>query len=301
MTPVTELALLAAAVLAVVYLGFDSWRDRARRRDQLHLERLGTRRPEGDGVPAVAPGAVERRLRAAGLRLGPAIYLAGIVLFAAGVCLALLTVFPAAPIVAAVGAGFAAYAPDGLVRAWGRRRARCFETKLVDAIDHMINALAGGENATQAMAIAAEASEEPIRTELAEVLDRLALGMTVERSLARMIAGYDSESVRIFTQSLMAKLAAGGHLAPVLRNVREIIKERLKLRLQLESQLAGAHFSAILIALLPYALIPVYLWRKPDWVERSLAHPLGPQLFFFAVLLQIVGFLWLRRILRMEL
>lgn len=259
------------------------------------------------GADAEAPSAeasknwLRRRLLVAGLDVHPAFYLAGLAVAAGAVFVLVRGLLPQTPIPAFVAALFAAYGPDAAVRSWGRFRAQRFEKRLVDAIDHMVSALAGGENATQALASAAAAAEEPVRSELREVLDRLDLGMPIDRALARIVEGYDSEGTRIFIRTLSAKMRAGGNLAPVLKSVNRIIRERLKLRLKLQGQLSGAQFSAIAIAILPYTLLPFYVWRKPDWIARLLDHPLGPQLLFFAFLLQVFGFLWLRRILRMEL
>ncbi len=302
MSATGELALLVLVLLVIAVLVADLLRGRRRSHEPLSPEKSGRNRELGsasDGPPR--RGRVEQRLRAAGLQLDAATWIAAQVLLSAVALLVGLELFPGALLVVITTAGFVAYIPDALVRAWGSHRARRFEARLVDAVDFMVSALHGGENATQAMASAAAAAEEPVKTELQEVVHRLGLGMPLDRALGRIVEGYDSEGSRIFTQALQAKLEAGGNLAPVLKAVNQILRERLKLRMKLKSQLSGAQFSAVVIALLPYTLIPIYLWRKPDWVERLWHHPLGPQLLFFAFLLQVFGFLWLRRILKMEL
>lgn len=298
-----ELALLVLALLVIAVLAADLVRGRRRGSHQGSPDPLGRGREPGGESNAPLPrrSGVERRLRAAGLRLGAATWIAALVLVGGVVLLVALQLFPGARLVAVAAAGLAVYIPDAVVRAWGSHRARRFEARLVDAVDFMVSALQGGENATQAMASAAAAAEEPVKRELREVVHRLGLGMPLNRALGRIVEGYDSEGTRIFTQTLVAKLEAGGNLASVLKSVNQILRERLKMRMKLKSQLSGAQFSAIVIALLPYTLIPIYLWRKPDWIERLWHHPLGPQLLFFAFLLQIIGFLWLRRILKMEL
>jgi tight adherence protein B len=303
MSATGELALLVLVLLIIAVLVADLLRDRRRSQELLSPEKRDRNREldsASDGPPP-RRSRVEQRLRAAGLQLDAATWITAQVLLSAGVLLVGLELFPGALLAVVATAGFVAYLPDALVRAWGSRRARRFEARLVDAVDFMVSALHGGENATQAMVSAAAAAEEPVKTELREVVHRLGLGMPLDRALGRIVEGYDSEGSRIFTQALQAKLEAGGNLAPVLKAVNQILRERLKLRMKLKSQLSGAQFSAIVIALLPYTLIPIYLWRKPDWVERLWHHPLGPQLLFFACLLQIFGFLWLRRILKMEL
>ncbi len=299
-----ELLVLLGALAAVVALGSDLGRGWLRgRRERRHLERLGKAEAEADegsdGELAVLP-AVDRRLRAAGLRIGRWTWIAASVAAAAVVFLGVLEAFPDNLLAAGVAALLAAWLPWSLLGTWARRRARRFEEKLVDAVAFMTSALQAGENPTRALASAAEAAEGAVAAELRRVVDRLDVGMGIRRALRPMVEGYDSEGTRLFAHSLAAKWAVGGDMAPVLERVNRIMRQRLAMRLRLRAEMAGARLAAVIIALLPYGLIPVLLWRRPEWAQALFAHPLGLQLLFFALLLQLSGVLWLRRIMRFE-
>lgn len=299
-----ESLLLILTILAAVVLGGDlviEWR--RRQRDSRRLEVL-----DGD-----APGRVERlaaeervdpltrRLQVAGLPLGPAGFLAGALLIAVGVFLLLLELFPAVPLAAVAGGVAAALVCWISLGQWARVRARRFEIKLVDAVGFMLGALEAGQNPVQAFKSAADASEGAVARELRGVTDRLEVGIGIRRALAPILVGYDAPGTRLFVQTIIAKWETGGDLAPVLESVARVMRERLRLRLRLHSQLAGARLSAVFVAILPYAAIPLFMWQRPDWIDRLLTHPAGPQLLIAAILLQLVGFLWLQRLLRVEI
>ena len=59
-------------------------------------------------------------------------------------------------------------------------------------------------------------------------------------------------------------------------------------------------YSAILLAVLPYAVIPFVIWKQPAWIDTLFYHPLGPKLLLAAVFLQVLGLFWMRRILRID-
>ena len=145
MPPAVELVLLIAALAAAVYLGVNFGRGwLRRRRERLHLERLGAEAPPRS--PAGAPrGALDRRLSGAGIRVGPAVWIAASALAAALVALGVLEAFPGNLAAAALGALVAAWLPWSLAGSWARHRARRFEEKLVDAVAYMISALEAGE------------------------------------------------------------------------------------------------------------------------------------------------------------
>ncbi len=311
MPPWTEGLMLLAAALVVAAAAADYLRaGLAERRDRRLLARLAERPGGGDPLSSgggdpepgrTARGALDRRLRAAGLPIGPATFVAAGVLGAVAAASGLAALLPAVPLAAFAAAGLALYLPWAWLGSLGRWRARRFEARLGEALGFMVGSLQAGENPTQAFASVAEASTGAIRREFAEVAHRLALGMPIRRALSRLLAGYDAEGVRLFAQSLIAKWEVGGDLAPLLESVGRIVRDRIQVRLRLLSQLGGARVTAVAVALLPYGVIPIFLWKLPDLIRRLIEHPYGPSLLTVAVLLQIAAWMWLGRILRIEL
>ncbi len=306
MVAAVETLLTALALLFVAVLAADGLRDLLRRRDErMNVSRLaaGGKTPDADPDRPPAPaGKIIHQLRAAGIRRGgPLTYLASSLLLAVLATLGIRSIIPGMPYGAVAGGALAAYLLWLLIKYVGRQRARRFELKLVDAVRFMISALKAGENLTQAFASAAEAADGIVRKEFLEVAHRLEVGMTVRRALKRIDEGYDSEGTRLFTRTIIAKWQVGGDLAPVLETVNRVIQERLRVRWRLHSQLAGARLAVGMVMVIPYMLIPFFFWQKPDWIDRLRDHPLGPRLLFGAVLLQILGVVWMRRIMRIQI
>jgi len=283
-----------------VYLSPTFLQSRVReRREREHLDRLaGSPTP----VPAPSePGAVERRLRAAGLR-GPAeAYVFGVSLLAVGASVLVLWLLPSLPFVALIAFAFALYLPWTAVTEWGKRRAQNFEKLLIEALDLMAGALYAGSNLSQSLRNAGSVAAQPVGGEFNEIDRRLTLGMPLPRALSRMVESYDGEGVRLFTQTLVAKNQAGGDLAPVLRSLNETLRDRWRQQRQVQAQLSGARISALGVAALPYIFAPVLVWLRPDWFQTLFANPLGVPLLLFAVTLQLIGLLWVWHILSREL
>ena len=167
--------------------------------------------------------------------------------------------------------------------------------------DIMASSMKGSTNPRQALDAAAAVVPRPVGPELREVLRRLDLGMDIRRALLRLQSNYDSEGVRMFCSTLTAKWATGGDLSPTLISLNKLIRERLRHRLRLRSRMAGAQFSAIMVAISPYFIILAMVYIHPIWLQRLLNHQFGPTLLFFAVCCQVLGFLWLRRMMRWEM
>jgi Flp pilus assembly protein TadB len=304
---VVEIILLVIALAALVVLALDLRRGpRRRQREREYLERLSAEESDEDPTAAeelLRPpsGRVGSLLRSAGLGLGVIPFLA--LCFALGVLafLGILSLSSRAWLAAILVGILAFWIPTVILREWARWRSWRFEERLVEAVEFMASALSAGENPAQALASAAAASRQPVRGELEAVGRRLGAGVRAEGALAPLVRRYDSEGTRLFVQTLAVKWLAGGDLAALLRGVAEVMRERVRVSLRLRSELAGVQISAVIIAILPYALIPFFLAMRPTWAPSLMGHPLGPTLLGFAVALQLFGFLWLRRVLRVEL
>lgn len=298
---VVELSLMGLVALALVFLVVTYVRKVARtRRAQRSLGRLDDGAVSGATSPAegAEPSHFKSWIRAAGLPSNPGVFLVVVIIIPTLVALLAFRLLDGALGHASVAFALAVHVVRAVHRELFRRRALHFEEKLVDGIDLLAGALRGGENPPQAIASAASASGNPVRAEFREVCKRLQLGMPIRRAVARMVERYDSEGVRLFTNTLTAKWTTGGDMAPVVLAVNRMMRDRLRHRLRLRAQLAGAWIAAIMTAVSPYMVVLVFRWRQPDWLDSLMAHPSGPSLLFMAVCLQVVGFVWLYRIMR---
>jgi tight adherence protein B len=294
---------MGVAAFCLVLMLVEVTRDTVRRnRQQREIEAVERGDlPAGEKLERSQRRSVlRRRLLAAGLPIPPLLFLLMLGLLMAVAGIETWGLFGGAWVPGLVAMIAVAMMILGSVREIGRIRSIKFEEKLVDALDLLVVALRAGENPERALESAAGACEQPIRREFREVVQRLQVGMPVRRALGRMRERYDSEGVRLFTNALAAKWKAGGDLAPVLRKVSRIMRERLRHRLRIQSQMSGARLSAVVVAIAPYIVVLGFYVRHPTWLEALFTHPLGPAALIIAIFLQIVGFLWLNRLARIE-
>jgi tight adherence protein B len=305
MSGLSQFILAVVVVAIIVFLIARSVRlSRGRAEDAIHLERLLAGRQaaeEPEQVEERPPSRLERALRAAGVGMPPLVAMVLIIVIGAAVTLLAAGISPVLAWAAPLAGLAAVWILFSLINEAARQRAWRFENRLVDAIDLMAGALSAGLSPVEAMASAAEGALEPVKSELRFAAEQLNASVPIERALRRLSVSYDCEGVRIFTQLLIAKWEIGGPFAPVLQSVNRTMRHGIRLRAQLHTHVAGAQTSAIIVALIPYLLIAFFAWKRPEAISRIWTLPWGPQMFVGAIVLQVAGFTWLRRILRTEL
>ncbi len=261
----------------------------------------GGSEPDAEDEAEAVPGPVKRLLLQLHLPLEPPVFIAGLVLLGLGLIMLMTEVAGIELKLAAAGSLALLFMLILLLRDLADRRGRHFESRLLDAMDLMSAALQGGLPARQALQAAALGARGAVKEELQEIVQRLELGLSMEQAVHRIGLRYDTEGVRLFRQALIAKWHSGGDFATLIRAVNGLIRDRIKLRAKVEGQLSGARYAALFSGGLPYLLVPLFLWRQPEWFEALFSHPRGPSLLVGAALLQLAGFFWLRRILRVAL
>lgn len=246
-------------------------------------------------------GFLESQLALLNLGFKPWVFLIAGVTGALLIMLGFLEVFPnsfSMAVLSAVG-GLLIYAL--ILKDLATRAVKRFEVELSHSIDLMQASLRAGENPLGALTIAGEASKGAIQTEIKALVTRLELGMTIEHATARLETYYRTPSVKLFVKVLRVKWHQGGDLSELLATVSKINRERNRLQSKVLAQLAGARYASIFVAVLPYMVIPFFLWKNPVWLQTLTSHPLGPQLLTGAIMLQFIGLFWLRNILQVKL
>lgn len=178
---------------------------------------------------------------------------------------------------------------------WHTRR---FENQLVDAIETMNATLVAGLSGQQALQVAKRTTKGRVKEELTEIIARMDMGYSAEQSLERLTLRYRCDATQLFAQTLITHSRTGCDLNLLLKSVSVLMQQRLRQREQVLNKLSGTRYAAIFSGLLPYMLVPIFLWQEPNWFDALLNHSQGGVYLSSALVAQLIGFLWLRRSLR---
>jgi tight adherence protein B len=175
--------------------------------------------------------------------------------------------FARIPILVVVGAFIGAYAPVavGLRRSEAGRRER--ERAWPAALAQLADGLEAGIAFPAAVALVAEGGPEPLRAELAAFHARLRAG-----GLAAALAGLGergertSDTVALLLRAGLLELPTGG-LAPVLRELAEVLSERFEAREKARSRASTLQLEAGVLALSPIALLLLVGAASPGYLD----------------------------------
>lgn len=191
-------------------------------------------------------------------------------------------------------------APPLYVNRKRTRRVELFEQQLIDAISIMSSCLKAGLTFQQALVSISTEMPNPISEEFGRVVKELKLGSSIETSLTRLSDKIGSQNFMMIVSAILIQRQTGGNLSEILTNISGTIKERFKIKNEIKVLTATARTSGMVVGLMPLVIILVFLLFNPDYVTIFFKSNLGIAMIVIAIIMEIIGFLIIRKIVNIK-
>ena len=243
---------------------------------------------------------IDRRLRQADMKIPVGTFLLlSLVLFSLGIVAGWFLHWPT---ILSIFVGIALLTvPNLVVDIKRRRRLKRFINYFPEALEMFARSLRAGHSFTGAIQLVAQEMPDPIGPEFSKVFEEQNLGIPLRQALIGMTDRVDILDVKFFVTAILIQRETGGNLAEIIDKIAYVIRERFRVQGQLKVFTAQARISGTILALLPVGMAillsilnPEYM--KPLWVERT-----GKIMVSVAVIMQILGFLAIRKIIRIKI
>ena len=236
----------------------------------------------------------------AGVSWTPQSFLVTTVGLAASAGMGVLLVFPVALAVigAAIGAGSIPYA---YVRRRARKRLDAFEEQLPEAIDLIGRAMRAGHPLSAGLKMVGDEGLEPLAGQFRRVFEEQRFGMPFDDALLGLADRVPLTDVRILVTAILVQREVGGNLAEVLDKIAYVIRERFMIKRQIRVYTAQGRFSGIVLSLLPIGVGSALFFINREYVVTLFVDPVARYFLVFAVILQVLGYLWIRKIVDIEI
>lgn len=220
---------------------------------------------------------------------------------AGGVTFFLATLLGYGTIVCSVFAVLALYCPFAYLQLIIWKRLRKFLEQMPDGLDMISQSLQAGLGLTQAMVFVAKEMPDPMGTEFSVFIEEVNLGLPLSDALKKFEERINLPEVRLFNTALMVQREVGGSLAELLNKLSNIIRDRFRIERLIKSLTAQNRVSAWTVCSVPPFLGVFMFVREPEMMNKMLQHPIGRSLLAAALVLEIVGILVFRKIIKIHI
>ncbi len=181
-----------------------------------------------------------------------------------------------------------------------KRRLNKFSEQLPEALDLISRALRAGHSLPAGIHLAAQQINEPLGVEFAKCYEEQNLGIPLEEALEEITQRVPNVDLRFFATAVILQRTTGGDLAEILNKISRLIRERFTIHGQIQALTGEGRLSGIVLLALPPLLFGVMLKLNYDYVMMLFNDPLGQKMLIFAIILQVVGALFIRKIINIK-
>jgi tight adherence protein B len=184
---------------------------------------------------------------------------------------------------------------------WKRkRRLAKFEEQFPEALNFVSRAMRAGHAFTIGLEMLVADAPEPLRSCFRRVLSSMQLGSPLEVSLAELTQSVPLIDVRFFVSAVLLQQGTGGNLGEILDTMAQIIRERFRVKGSVKAASAHGRITGAVLCLMPPVVGAIMMVISPEYLLKLVHDPLGVKLLYGSAIAQVIGFLCVRKIVRIK-
>ena len=201
----------------------------------------------------------------------------------------------------ATGAVLGFWVPHLAIVVLQRRRRRRLNEQLIDGLVTLANGMRAGLNLVQSMQLIEQNGQPPISQEFALMLREFEHGTSVDEVLARASLRIRLHHYKLLFAAMQTARARGGNLPETLGRLGESLREIMRLEEKVRALTAQNQMSARMMGLMPLVIAGIYYLIDETFMDDLLHDEWGLLMLGIAAAMNLVGFLWIRKIVTFEI
>ena len=181
-----------------------------------------------------------------------------------------------------------------------RKRRKDFVNQLGDMLSMVASALRAGFSFVQAVEIVSKEMAAPMSVEVSKLIREINVGVPMETALEDINRRVECPEFELITTAVLIQRQVGGNLAQILDNISDTINERIRMKREVLALTAQGRMSAVVLALLPIALAAFLFSVNHDYFDPLLASPMGKVAIGIALLMELLGYLVIKKIVDID-
>jgi tight adherence protein B len=188
------------------------------------------------------------------------------------------------------------FGPELVVIVLRQRRRKKFSEQLVDGLTMMANGMRAGFSLQQAIEMLKDEMAPPISQEFDLVMREYKLGVELDEALWRCARRTKDADLELAVSAIGVTRKLGGNLAEIFERIVDMVRDRKLLAGKADSLTAQGRLQATVVGILPYALGFFVFKINPEMMRLMWTTWSGLFCLVLVVVLDVVGYVWVRKI-----
>ena len=180
------------------------------------------------------------------------------------------------------------------------RRLTAFDNQLPDIMDLIARAVRAGQSLEQGIDLISKTGLQPAAKEFAICARQLEMGLSMEAALRSLVERVPLRELRLFSAAIVMQRRTGGSLANTLERFARAMRERHAYRRQLLAVTAAGRWSSRVMVAVAVFLVIYLFGFQPEYIQSFISSRVGQIVFAIAIVLQVIGVVWVFALTRPE-
>ena len=205
------------------------------------------------------------------------------------------------PVVVLLAVGALVAAPRFIFTRLQERRRNKINNSLPDALAQIAGAMRAGSTFSTAIQSMVEEQSGPLGQEFSLLLREQRLGARMEEALDNLGERVQSEEMDLVISAALIAQEVGGNLSEILQRLSETIRRKLDMENKIKSLTAQGMLQGYVVTALPFMILMALMVIEPEATRPMFNSVLGWCFLSVVIVMQLIGGLMIRKIVRIEI
>ncbi|MGB0766257.1 MAG: type II secretion system F family protein [Phycisphaeraceae bacterium] len=197
--------------------------------------------------------------------------------------------------------GVTAFVPYFVIRHLEAKRRLRLEVQLVDGLASMASGVRAGLNLVQSIELLVQNQDGPIEQEFGQILREYEMGMDLNQAMRQASDRIGSPLYRLTFTAIEMHRLRGGDSGESMDRIAESIREIQRLEGKLDAITSQGRIQANMMAIMAVVIIVMMMMMFPDDTMMLFTETAGRILLVFSAGLIVAGYLWIRKIMQVDI
>ncbi|USN98237.1 MAG: type II secretion system F family protein [Phycisphaeraceae bacterium] len=175
------------------------------------------------------------------------------------------------------------------VKMKANKKTAKFDDQFVEALDLCARSLRAGHTVIAGLGLAAEESDEPVKSVLTDIVQQQEMGVNLEQALRNVAEKSTSQDLKLFAASVAVQIKAGGNLSETTNRLSAVIRDRLRLGRRVRVLIAQTQMSKQMLLGLPVVVFVLLNVINPEYVKPMYTTDMGQTMLMMCTASMFIG------------
>lgn len=213
---------------------------------------------------------------------------------------ALLLLVTGNPLLAGAAVAVCLFGPGLVHKRLRAKRRKMLIRQLPDTLDSLVGGLRSGLSLPQALGLLSEQLPKPSNQEFSLVVRKLRMGVALDDVLTELEGRIESNEYTMFTTSMKIARELGGNLTESLERLADTMRKKLTMEDKIDALTSQGKLQGLIVGCLPLFLMWVLTEMEPEAMAPLYNTMMGYGVLLVIFLLELVGFVLIRKIVTID-